>query len=463
MNIFIQNKGLPMDVVFLSRILFGINITFHYLFPPMSIGLGLMLVIMEGIYMKTKDPFYKQLTQFWTKIFSLFFAMGVATGFVQVFSFGNNWGSYSRFVGDVFGSILAAEGIFAFFLEAGFLGLMLFGWEKVKPRTHYLSTILVTVGAHFSAVWIVIANSWMQTPAGFQVVGEGASKRAVITNLMDVYFNPSSVDRLIHTILGCYILGAFILISVGAYYILRNQYIKFGRFSLKLGLIAGVVCLTLMGFSAHETARGVAENQPIKLAAMEGIYDTQSATPLTAIGFVDTENQTVKGIKIPGLLSLLVYGNTKQAVPGLNEYPKELWPNVPFIFQTYHAMVLAWGLMFMIVFSGFYLLNKGKLESFRKLLWIFVFSIFLPYVSNLAGWFTAEIGRQPWIVYGVLKTADGVSRSVGAGQVLGSIIMFIAIYALLFVLFLFLLNRKIQHGPEELDADTIYRNPFNKT
>ncbi len=464
MNIFlVYLLGLSMDIVLLSRIQFTINIAFHYLFPPMSIGLGLLLVMMEGFYMKTKDPFYKQLTQFWTKIFSLFFAMGVATGFVQVFSFGNNWASYSKFVGDVFGSILAAEGIFAFFLEAGFLGLMLFGWDRVKPRTHYLSTILVVLGAHFSAIWIVIANSWMQTPAGFQVVGEGSAKRAVITNIRDVYFNPSTIDRLSHVILGCYILGAFLLMSVGAYYLLRNRHIKFGKFSLKLGLYVALVTLILMLFSGDSTAKGVAKNQPIKLAAMEGVFKTEPKTPIYGFGWVDLKNHTVKGLKIPGGLSFLTYGNFETPVKGLDQFPKEHWPNVAYVFQTYHAMIIAWGMMLFIAILTFFAMRRRDFEKTKTVLWLVVYSILLPYISNLAGWFTAEMGRQPWIVYNVLLTKDGISRGIHEGQVVGSLIMFISIYTLLFSLFIFLLNRKIQHGPDEVETDAIYRNPFNQT
>jgi cytochrome d ubiquinol oxidase subunit I len=452
-----------MDVVLLSRLQFAINISFHYLFPPMSIGLGAMLVIIEGLYMKTKDPFYKQLAQFWTKIFSLFFAMGVATGFVQLFAFGNNWADYSMFVGDVFGSILAAEGIFAFFLEAGFLGLMLFGWDRVKPRTHYLSTILVTLGAHFSAIWIVIANSWMQTPQGFKVIGEGHQKRAVITNLYDVYFNPSTIDRLIHTLLGCYILGAFLFMSVGAYYLLKNKNLRVGEFSVKAGIYAGFLCLVAMLFSAHQTAEGVAKNQPIKLAAMEGVFHTQPATPISAFGYVDQEAQEVKGLKIPGLLSFLVHGDFKTPVKGLNEFPRDQWPQVQWTFQSYHLMVISWGIMMMVAASSFVTMIRGQLQKKRWVLMMLTASIILPYISNLAGWFTAEIGRQPWLVYGVLKTVDGVSRSIHSSQVASSLIMFIMIYVLLFSLFIFLLNRKIQHGPEEHDGDAIYRNPFDTT
>lgn len=447
-----------MDVVTLSRIQFALNIGFHYLFPPMSIGLGLLIVVMEGFYMKTKDVFYKNLTQFWIKIFSLFFAMGVATGFVQVFSFGNNWAYFSRFVGDVFGTLLAAEGIFAFFLEAGFLGLMLFGWDKIKPRTHYLSTILVVFGAHFSAIWITFANSWMQTPAGFKVIGEGAQARAVVTNIWEVYNNPSAIERLTHTIFGCWINGAFLMISVGAYYLLKKRYQPFGKFSLKLGLIVGLVVLILQALSGDDTAKGVAARQPIKLAAMEGIYETKEHTPITVMGYVDKEKQQTVGIKIPGFLSFLVYGNFKKAVPGLNEFPKENWPNVPAVFQFYHIMIICWGLMFSIVLLGFIGMRKKRIENHPKLLWILIFSIILPYIANTAGWFTAEMGRQPWLVYNVLKTHEGISRSIHEGQVFGSLVMFIFIYALLFSMFIFMLNRKIQHGPEEIDPDLIYKD-----
>ncbi len=293
-----------MDVVSLSRIQFALTSGFHYIYPPLSIGLGLMLVIFEGMYLKTKKQLYKEITKFWVKIFALTFALGVATGLVQLFGFGTNWAQYSRFVGDVFGSALGAEGVFAFFLEAGFLGLMLFGWDRVSAKIHYFSTICVAAGAHFSAIWIVVANSWMQTPAGFKIIGEGTKTKAVVTDFWAMVFNPSSVDRLTHVILGCWLSGIFLLLSVTAYYYLKKQHMDFARATMKIGLCAAAVVLVLQLISADITARGVAFNQPSKLAAMEGIYQTEKATPLTLIGWVDTENQTVKGIQIPGLLSL---------------------------------------------------------------------------------------------------------------------------------------------------------------
>ena len=451
-----------MDVVTLSRIQFALNITFHYLFPPVSIGLGLMLVVMEGMYMKTKDLFYKKLTQFWTKIFALFFAVGVATGFAQVFAFGNNWADFSNFVGDVFGGVLAAEGIFAFFLEAGFLGIMLFGWERVKPRVHYMSTILVVFGAHFSALWIVIANSWMQTPAGYQVVGSGAKARAVITNIWEVYLNPSSLDRLTHTIIGCWITGSFLLISVGAYYLLRNRDKKYGRISIKLGLITASIALLLQLWSADSTAKGVAVNQPTKLAAMEGVYKTQEYTPMTLIGYVDEEKEEVIGLKVPGLLSFLTHGSFKTPVTGLETWETKDRPPVQSVFQAYHIMIYMWFAMAILVLLATLLWRRGAegIETRRWLLWLLVFSVFCPFVANTAGWFTAEVGRQPWLVYNVLRTVDGVSKSIVSGQVVGSILMFIAIYVLIFVMFIFLLNRKIKHGPENKGKeDSLYRDP----
>ncbi len=273
-----------MDVVMLSRIQFALTSSFHYIYPPMSIGIGLMLVIFEGIYLKTKNPLYKKITRFWVNIFALTFALGVATGLVQLFGFGTNWARYSRFVGDVFGSALGAKGIFAFFLEAGFLGIMLFGWERVSARLHYFSTICVAAGAHFSAVWIVVANSWMQTPAGFRIEGTGATAKAVVTDFWAMVFNPSSVDRLVHVVLGCWLTGIFFILSVSAWYYLKKQHKAFADVTMKIGLIMAAIVLLLQLISADSTSRGVAINQPSKLAAMEGIYQTekQRRSPFSA-------------------------------------------------------------------------------------------------------------------------------------------------------------------------------------
>ena len=450
-----------MDVVLLSRIQFALTIGFHYFYPPLSIGLALMIVCMEGAYLKTKKKLYKEMAKFWTKIFALTFAMGVATGLVQVFAFGNNWSRYSEFVGDVFGSVLAVEGVFAFFLEAGFIGLMLFGWDRVKPKTHFLATCCVAFGAHFSAIWIVAANSWMQTPAGFTIVGSGTDAHAVITNFWTVLFNPSFLDRIAHVILGCWLTGSFMLVSVSAFYLLKKRHPQYSKPMLKLGLLASCILLVLQLVSADSTARGVAVNQPAKLAAMEGIYKTTPRTPLTAVGYVDTKEERVVGIEVPALLSFLVHRNFETPVTGLDAFPRDEWPNVQIVFQSYHAMIAAWGLMMMLTSLGLFFFWRKSLDRSKWTLRGLTLSILLPYLANQTGWVTAEAGRQPWVVYGILRTVDGVSPSINANQVVGSIIMFICMYLLLFALFIFLLDRKIRTGPRDIEeSDLIYRDPF---
>jgi len=448
-----------MDAVFLSRIQFAINSCFHYLYPPMSIGLGLMIVIMEGLYLKTKKLKYKEMTQFWIKIFALTFALGVATGLVQMFGFGTNWARYSRFVGDVFGSALAAEGTFAFFLESGFLGILLFGWNRVSPTLHYISTICVSLGAHFSAVWIVVANSWMQTPAGFRIEQTPLGPRAVITEFWQMVFNPSSMDRLLHVILGCWITGTFFVVSVGAYYLLRKRHMDIARTMTKIGLWMSLVFLVLQLFSGDRSARIVAQYQPAKLAAFEGIYKTEEGTPISVIGWVDTEKEEVISFKIPKMLSYLVYRNGTTPVQGLDQIPRDQWPKVAIVFQTYHIMVMMWGLMFLVTILGLWYLKRKRLEKTPWLLWSLILSVAAPHIAQQTGWISAEMGRQPWIVWHLLKTSDGSSLSISPPQVMGSIIMFITMYLLLFSLFIFLLDRKIKHGPEKMEEpDPLYRD-----
>jgi cytochrome d ubiquinol oxidase subunit I len=450
-----------MDVLFLSRIQFALNTCFHYLYPPISIGLGIMLVVMEGMYLNTKDIKYKEMTSFWIKIFSLTFALGVATGLVQTFAFGTNWARYSRFVGDVFGSALAAEGVFAFFLEAGFLGILLFGWDRVGPKLHYFANICVCLGAHFSAVWIVVANSWMQTPAGFHVVDTPLGPRAEVTQFWEMVFNPSSIDRLCHVVLGCWLTGAFFVISVAAYYLLKQKHQKIAQSMMVIGLSFAIVSLILQLISGDSSARLVAKYQPAKLAAFEGVYETSPATPISVIGWVDAKEQKVHSIKIPGALSLMTYRNLSTPVTGLDQIPRDEWPNVPLTFQTYHIMVMMWGIMFLITILGLFYLRKRNLQEKRWLLWTMVFSVLLPHIAQQCGWISAEVGRQPWIVWKVLRTSDGVSTAISRAQVSGSITMFLFIYILLFSLFIFLLDRKIKHGPEEIRSqpeDLLYRN-----
>ena len=442
-----------MDVLLLSRIQFAFTVAFHYIYPPLSIGLGLVLVIMEGLWISTGDKLYHEMARFWTKIFALSFAIGVATGIVMEFEFGTNWATYSRYVGDVFGSALAAEGIFAFFLESGFLAVLLFGWDKVGPKMHFFSTCMVCLGAHFSAVWIVVANSWQQTPAGYHIVGEGLHARAEITDFWAMVFSPSSMDRLSHTVVGAWQAGAFFVISVSAYYLLRRRHLDFARRSMKVGLCVALAGSLLQLITGDISAKHVAINQPAKLAAFEGLYHTEVA-PLYVFGWVDETHQEVRfGFAIPRMLSYLTYGDANKPVTGLQEFAPGDRPPVNFVFQTYHAMVAIGFALIGLSLLGVFLWWRGWL--FAEIGWVrrlvlplMVLSVLGPQFANQLGWFSAEVGRQPWIVYGLLRTSDALSKAVKADAVLTSLILFTVIYLLLFVLFIFLLNEKIQHGPE---------------
>jgi cytochrome d ubiquinol oxidase subunit I len=440
-----------MDVLLLSRLQFALTISFHYIYPPLSIGLGVMLVIIEGLWLKTRNPIYHQMARYWTRIFALTFAIGVATGIVMEFEFGTNWATYSRFVGDIFGSALAAEGIFAFFLESGFLAVLLFGWDKVGPKMHYFSTWMVCLGAHFSAVWIVVANSWQQTPTGYHIVGEGIKARAEVTDFWAMVFNPSSIDRLSHTLCGCWQAGAWLVVSVSAWYLLKRRHVQFAQRSMRVALAVALVASVLQLVTGHSSAVGVAKNQPAKLAAFEGHYQTEPGT-LWLFGWADNEAQTVRfGIGIPKMLSFLVHGDLNKPVTGLNEFAPRDRPPVNFVFQTYHAMIgIGMGLIGLAALSNF-LIWKKKFFRQRWLMLGLVFSVLGPQFANQFGWWSAEVGRQPWIVYGLLRTSDGVSKILTAEAVLGSLILFTLVYILLFFCFIYLLNEKIQHGPADAD------------
>ncbi len=447
-----------MDVEILSRIQFAFTVAFHYIYPPLSIGIGLIIVIMEGMYLRTRDKVYEDMTRFWIKIFALTFGIGVATGIVMEFEFGTNWATYSRYVGDVFGSALAAEGIFAFALESGFLGILLFGWNRVSPKVHFIATIGVWLGSMFSAIWIVVANSWQQTPAGYHVVGEGMNARAEITDFWAMVFNPSSIDRLTHVWLGAFLAGAFLVLSVHAYYLLRNRHVELSKKAFKIAL--GVALLASLGqlASGHQSADGVAVNQPAKLAAMEGHFDSLAPAPLYIMGWVNKEAQTVTGLSIPGGLSFMVHFDTAEPVTGLNAFPEDERPTaLNAIFQFYHLMVAFGMLMIGLTVLAVFYWWRGNLFRQRWLLWVFVFMVFVPQLANQFGWYTAEMGRQPWVVYGLLRTSDALSKVVTANQVVFSLILFTVIYTLLFALFLYLLNKKIKAGPDS--HETIQHSP----
>ena len=444
-----------MEVEILARIQFAFTVAFHYIYPPLSIGLGLIMVIMEGLFLWTKIKEYETLARFWTKIFALTFGIGVATGIVMEFEFGTNWATYSRYVGDVFGSALAAEGIFAFALESGFLGVLLFGWNRVKPPVHFVATVGVFLGSMFSAVWIVIANSWQQTPTGYHIVGEGMDARAEIVDFWAMVFNPSSVERLSHVWLGAFLAGAFLVLSVHAYYLMQGRYIEISKKAFKIALAVATLFSLGQLATGHSSAEVVAEHQPAKLAAMEGHFDSLAVADMYLVGWVDKENQEVTGIAIPGGLSFLTEMDFDAEVKGLNHFPEDERPHaVNAIFQFYHIMISIGMFLIGLTLYASFRWWKGDVFQQKWLLQVFVLSVILPQIANQVGWYAAEMGRQPWVVYGLLRTSDALSQAVTANQVWFSLIMFTIIYVILFTLFIYLLNKKIKHGPYEENGDS---------
>ncbi len=479
-----------MDAVTLSRIQFAVSIGFHYIFPLLTIGMGVVLVWLEGWFLKTRDPIYETAARFWTKVFALNFAIGVATGIVMEFQFGTNWSTYSRFVGDVFGSALAAEGIFAFFLESGFLAILVFGWDRVGPKMHFFSTLMVSLGSIFSSIWIVVANSWQQTPAGSHVVPvlrDGVPllrdgqpvMRAEITDFWAMVFNPSTVHRLVHVWLGAFLVGAFFVMSIAAWYLLKGRHGEFARRSFDGALVLATVSALAMLVSGHGQAGMVYRHQPAKLAAFEGHYVTGPGD-LSLFGFPDDATQTVKlRVAVPGGLGLLLHGDAAKPVVGLDRFRAEDRPPVGLSFQSYHLMVALGTAFIGLTLLALFLRWRGTLWQTRWLLWIFVPAVVLPIVANEAGWMAAEVGRQPWIVHPPvtwnadgtdvvvgpegrvfydervgLRTLEAASPNVSAGQVLGSLLGFGFIYLALGAVWVFVLHRKIQHGPDEAHPET---------
>ncbi|MEQ9441959.1 MAG: cytochrome ubiquinol oxidase subunit I [Cyclobacteriaceae bacterium] len=441
---------MDLDVEFLSRLQFAFTIMFHYIFPPFSIGMGLLLVIFESFYFFTRNKVYESITRFWIKIFAANFSVGVATGIVMEFEFGTNWASYSRFVGDIFGSPLAAEGIFAFFLESGFLAILLFGWNRVKPGFHLFATCMVALGSIMSAFWIVVANSWQQTPVAYELMttADGYT-RAVITDFWEVVFNPSSMVRFSHAVFGAFVQGAFLVLSVSAYFIIKERNLTFAYRSFTIALIVAATASIAQPLIGHIHAQVVGEYQPAKLAAFEGLYETQTQAPLSIIGYTNPETRETVGLEIPGMLSWLLHEDTNAEVIGLDQFPEADWPPVAQVFQSYHLMV-ALGMFFigLTLLSLFWLYRKSLFTK-RWLMKLYIPMVALPVIANQAGWYSAERGRQPWIVYKLLRTSDGLSQSVQAVEVLISLVLFAIVYALLFFVWLYVLNREIKHGPED--------------
>jgi len=436
-----------MDAVVLSRIQFAVTIGFHWIFPSLTIGLAWLILWIMTRYLRTGRPIYRAMARFWIRLFGLSFVVGVATGIVMEFQFGTNWSEYSRFVGDIFGAPLAAEAILAFFLESTFLAVLVFGWDRVSLRVHWFSSLMVAVGATLSGFWIIVANSWMQTPAGYHVV----NGRAELTSFVGAVFNPSTVPRFLHTIVGTILSGAFLMLGIAAWYLLRGRHREFAQRSLKLALVFGFVASLAQLGLGHYHGVQVAATQPEKLAAIEGIFETQRRAPALLFGIPDEEAQTMRGaIRLPGLLSLLAFGDLEAEVQGLNDVPRDEWPPVARTFYSFHLMVALGTYFAALTALGMFLLWRGKLFGHRLFLRLALWSIPLPVLASELGWITAEVGRQPWIVYRLLKTSEAVSVVVPPGQMLFSLVMFCLIYALLFVVWISLLRREIGNGPESV-------------
>ena len=441
---------MELDPLFLSRLQFALTVGFHFLFPPLTIGLAWLLVLIEWLGWRRNDEDYVRAGIFFGKILGLTFAMGVATGIVMEFQFGTNWAEYSRFVGDIFGAPLAMEAIFAFFMESTFLGLFLFGRNKVSKAVHWFSILMVAVGATLSAFWIIVANSWQQTPAGFAV----RNGRAELADFWAAVFNPSTTARFLHTMSATVIAGAFLMAGVSAYLLLKDNGKAVGSKTLKISLIVGLIASVAALFpTGHHHAQQVAVTQPEKLAAMEGLIHGQEGAPLTVIGIPSEEPPELNyAIGVPGLLSWIAFGDADAYVDGIEDLRQQGHPTPPFVitFLSFHLMVGLGSFFIALTGLGVFLLVTRRIDNSRLFLRLLIWSIPLPLVACQLGWIVAEVGRQPWVVYRLLKTSHAFSQNVAAGEVLFSIVMFGLVYLMLGVLYLFILVKKIKQGPQPL-------------
>jgi cytochrome bd ubiquinol oxidase subunit I len=433
-----------MDALLLARMQFAFTIGFHFLFPAMTLGTALVILISETLHLVKKDDVYRRITDFLARLLGLIFVIGAATGIVMEFSFGTNWSQYSRTVGDIFGPILAAEGVIAFFLESVFVGVLIFGRKKVSPKIYWLSALLVFVGGHLSAFWIIVANSWMQTPAGYEVTAAG---KIVLTDFGAAVFNPSTVARFLHTVLATWITGAVMVCGIAGYYVHKGLHGETARTMLKLGVILFAITPLLQLGAAHGHAIQVINFQPVKAAAMEGHFETARGANVYILGYVDEDNEKTYGIYIPKGLSFLYNFDFNSEIKGLKEVSRADRPPVNLVFQAYHIMV-SLGMMFIgLGLLGAWLLWTGKLYTAKWYLFWLPLLIPLPHLAHETGWMTAEVGRQPWIIQGLMKTAKASSVVVSAGEIAFSLVMFGLVYLLLFVMFVGLFVKIVKQGP----------------
>ncbi len=441
-----------MDASTWSRLQFGFTVTFHYLFPQLTMGLALLLVVMKALALRTSDARWDDLARFWGKVFAVAFAVGVVTGIPLEFQFGTNWARFSDKAGGVVGLSLALEGLFAFFAESTFLGLFLFGEKKLGPRRHFFAAFMIFAGSWLSGYFIIVTNAFMQHPVGHAVRADG---RLALESLGAYLFNRWAFWEYAHTMTAAVITGAFVVSAVAAYWILMGRFDRHAHLALRLGVIAGFVACVLQLFpTGDRQGKLVAEYQPSGLAAMEGKFESSSRADLALIGQPNVEERRLENpIVVPEVLSFLAYGSFGATVRGLNDIPRADWPdNVALLYFAYHIMVGLGTLLLALSTVSVLLLWRRRLERTRPVLWMMMLAFPFPYIATTAGWMTAEMGRQPWVVYGIQRTEEGTSPTVGAGDVVFSTLGFMGLYFVLGVVFLGLVLRLIERGPAPAPA-----------
>lgn len=430
------------------RLHFAFTISYHYLFPQLTMGLALLIVILKTRALRTGEERYNRSARFWAKIFGIAFAMGVVTGIPMEFQFGTNWARFSEAAGGVIGQTLALEGVFAFFLESSFLGLFLFGEKKLGPKLHWLAGFMVFLGSWISGFFIVATNAWMQHPVGFSISAEG---EILLNSFWALLTNPWLLWQYTHTMIGSVVTAVFVMAAIGAYYLLVGHHRQYGKEFIRLAVVVGLPAAVLLAFPTGDMqARNVAKHKPPAFASMEGIFDTEEGAPLVLIGQPDMEARRLDNpIQIPKFLSFMTYQRWDAEVKGLEAFPEDTWPdNVPLHYYVYHIMVGLGTFFIAIMAAAAYMLWKGRLFSSRPMLWVLLLAAPFPFIANEAGWMTAELGRQPYLIYGLLRTSEGFSATVSSGNTIFTLIGFMGMYTVLSILFLYLVRHTIEHGPE---------------
>lgn len=432
---------------FVHRLHFGFLITFHYLFPQLTMGLAPLIVVLKTVALRTGNEAYNNAARFWIKIFGINFVLGVVTGIPMEFQFGTNWARFSQMTGGVIGQALVMEGVFSFFLESAFLGLFLFGENRLSRVAHWWAGFMVFLGSWLSGFFIIATDAWMQHPVAYDRLPDGSYQ---VTSFSGLLLNPWGLLQYTHNMSGAVITGAFVMSAVGAFYLLNRRFEEYGRIFLRVGVTAGFVCSVLQVFPTGDLhGRYLAKHQPITTAAMEGLFRTEKGAPMVLMGQPDVEHQRIDNpLVVNRVLSFLIYGTTEAQVKGLSEFPREDWPtNIPLLYFSYHIMAGLGSIFIAVMSLGILQLWRKKLFESRWLLWVIMLSLPFPYIANTAGWLTAEVGRQPWLVYGLMRTGVGYSHTVSAANGLFTLLGFTGLYALLAIFFLFLVHREIDHGP----------------